>query len=115
MDKNKRKVGALYEEKAVEYLCQHVYSILERNYRNRSGEIDIIAKCGEYICFTEVKYRTTERYGSPLEAVDVRKQKQLRQVARYYLMCHGLGDDTACRFDVIAFSGEEIVHVENAF
>ena len=43
MDKNKRRIGALYEEKAVEYLCQHGYSILERNYRNRNGEIDIIA------------------------------------------------------------------------
>ena len=112
---NKRQVGSDYERQAAKYLGEKGMSILEMNYHNRSGEIDIIAKDGEYICFIEVKYRTTNQYGSPLEAVDVRKQKQIRKVALYYLMKHGLSEWTPCRFDVIAFEGEEITHLENAF
>ena len=112
---NKRQMGTSYEIKAEEYLLQKGYKILERNFRNRSGEIDIIAKDGEYFCFVEVKYRTTNDFGSPLEAVDFRKQNQIRKVALYYLMKNKLSEWTPCRFDVIAFEGEKLTHVENAF
>ena len=83
---NKRQTGTSYEIKAEEYLLQNGYKILERNFRNRSGEIDIIAKDGEYFCFIEVKYRTTNDFGNPFEAVDYRKQNQIRKVANYYCM-----------------------------
>ncbi len=112
---NKRRVGSNYEQKAVAYLCENGYSILECNFRNRIGEIDIIAKKHEYICFIEVKYRTTNTYGNPLEAVNWHKQNQIRKVAQYYLMCHGHNEWTPCRFDVIAFEGEKMTHIENAF
>ena len=69
---NQRQLGSLYEERATEYLKTKGYRILERNFRNRMGEIDIIAKDGAYFCFIEVKYRTSNRYGSPLEAVGYR-------------------------------------------
>ena len=85
------------------------------NFRNRIGEIDIIAKDGEYICFIEVKYRTTNQWGSPFEAVNQRKQQQIRKVALYYLMRHGLHEWTPCRFEVIAFEGDKITHIVNAF
>ena len=112
---NKRQVGSNYEQLAAEYLKAKGMTILEMNYRNRGGEIDIIVKDGEYICFVEVKYRTTNRWGSPLEAVNYRKQQQIRKVALYYLMRHGLNEWTPCRFDVVAFEGDEITHIENAF
>lgn len=112
---NKRQMGTSYELKAEDYLREKGYKILETNFRNRSGEIDIIAKDGEYFCFVEVKYRTTNDYGSPLEAVDFRKQNQIRKVAMYYLMKNKLSEWTPCRFDVIAFEGEKMTHVENAF
>lgn len=112
---NKRKLGSNYEHKAVEYLSKKGYLILECNYRTRSGEIDIVAKDGECICFVEVKFRTTNMYGNPLEAVDNRKQKQIRKIASIYLMKHGLTEWTPCRFDVIAFAGENLTHIENAF
>lgn len=112
---NKRQTGAAYELKAEEYLLGNGYKILERNFRNRSGEIDLIAKKGGQIHFVEVKYRTTAMYGSPLEAVDFRKQNQIRKVAMYYLMKNKLSDWTPCQFDVIAFEGEEMTHIENAF
>lgn len=112
---NKRQTGTSYEIKAEEYLIKKGYKILERNFRNRSGEIDIIAKDGEYFCFVEVKYRTTNDFGSPLEAVDYRKQNQIRKVAMYYLMKNKLSEWTPCRFDVIGFEGEKMTHIENAF
>ena len=115
LSQNKRQTGAAYELKAEEYLLGNGYKILERNFRNRSGEIDLIAKKEEYICFVEVKYRTTSAYGSPLEAVDFRKQNQIRRVANFYLMKNKLSEWTPCRFDVIAFEGEKMTHIENAF
>ena len=115
LSQNKRQTGAAYELKAEEYLLGNGYKILERNFRNRSGEIDLIAKKDEQIHFIEVKYRTTAMYGSPLEAVDFRKQNQIRKVAMYYLMKNKLSEWTPCQFDVIAFEGEKMTHIENAF
>lgn len=112
---NKRQVGNDYEKRAATFLEDNGYKILEMNYRNRNGEIDIIAKDGEYICFVEVKFRSSMAYGSPLEAVDYKKQNQIRKVAIFYLMSHGLSEWTPCRFDVIAFVGEEMTYIENAF
>lgn len=115
LSQNKRQTGAAYELKAEEYLLGNGYKILERNFRNRSGEIDLIAKKDGVIRFVEVKYRTTSDFGSPLEAVDARKQNQIRKVAMYYLMKNKLSEWTPCQFDVIAFEGEEMTHIENAF
>ena len=115
LSQNKRETGTAYELKAEEYLLGNGYKILERNFCNRSGEIDLIAKKDGQIYFVEVKYRTTARYGSPLEAVDFRKQNQIRKVAMYYLMKNKLSEWTPCQFDVIAFEGEKMTHIENAF
>ena len=112
---NKRQTGTTYEIKAEEYLLEKGYQILERNFRNRSGEIDLIAKKDGQIHFVEVKYRTTRNFGSPLEAVGFRKQNQIRKVALYYLMKNKLNEWTPCQFDVIAFEGDEMIHLENAF
>lgn len=115
LSQNKRQTGAAYELKAEEYLLGNGYKILERNFRNRSGEIDLVAKKDGVIRFVEVKYRTTSDYGNPLEAVNARKQNQIRTVAMYYLMKNKLSEWTPCQFDVIAFEGEEMTHIENAF
>jgi putative endonuclease len=112
---NKRRIGSEYEQRAEQYLMEKGYRILERNFRNRMGEIDVIASQKGVIVFCEVKYRTSSAFGSPLEAVDWRKQNQIRKVAQFYLMCHGRSEWTPCRFDVIAFEGENMTHVENAF
>lgn len=113
--KNKRKIGAAYERLAADYLQKHGYEIVTFNYRIRMGEIDIIAKEGEYLCFVEVKYRSDDRSGSGLCAVDVRKQKTIIRVAQYYMMQHDLNEWTPCRFDVVSIDGEEITLIQNAF
>lgn len=112
---NKRQLGADKEEYAANYLIQQGYHILERNYRTRFGEIDIIAKEGEYLCFIEVKFRSGKTYGTGLDAVDYRKQTKIRQVANYYLMKSCYGEWTPCRFDIVAMEGEEIILLRNAF
>lgn len=115
LSQNKRATGTAYELKAEEYLLGSGYKILERNFQNRSGEIDLIVKKDGQIHFVEVKYRTTSTCGSPLEAVNFRKQNQIRKVAMYYLMKNKLSEWTPCQFDVIAFEGEKMTHLENAF
>ncbi len=112
---NRRKIGADYEKIAASYLEAHGYEILEYNYRNRTGEIDLVAKEGEYLCFVEVKYRKDTSQGSPLEAVTWRKQQNISRVAQHYLLTHGYGEQTPCRFDVVGITGDEIELVRNAF
>lgn len=112
---NKREIGASYEKIAADYLKKHGYEILEYNYRNRNGEIDLIAREGEYLCFVEVKYRKNGANGSPFEAVNRKKQKVISKVAKYYLLTHGDSEWTPCRFDVVGITGMEIELVQNAF
>lgn len=112
---NRRQIGASYEKLAAEYLTGNGYEILEYNYRNRTGEIDLVAKEGEYLCFVEVKYRKDTSMGSPLEAVNWKKQRNISKVAKYYLLTHGYSEWTPCRFDVVGITGNEIELVKNAF
>ena len=112
---NKRQLGTVYEQKAAAYLQQQGYEILECNFRCRLGEIDIIAREGEYLCCVEVKYRSGDGYGSPLEEVGVYKQRKIIKVAHYYMMRKRLGLYMPCRFDVIAIEKDQITLLRNAF
>lgn len=112
---NRRNTGAAYEQKAAEYLENLGWRILEKNFRCRTGEIDLIAKDGDTLVFAEVKYRRSRAYGNPAEAVDKRKQYRICRVADYYRMKHALSDAQSCRFDVVSVLGEEISLIRNAF
>ena len=89
------------ETLASNFLKENGYTILTRNYRRRSGEIDIIAMEGDYLVFIEVKTRTGTSHGHPLEAITLRKQRQISKVAQCYLAEKNLFD-TAARFDVVS-------------
>ncbi len=109
-----RKTGSSYEKIAGEYLALHGYEILEYNFRCRSGEIDIIAKDGEYLVFCEVKYRKNAQKGTPLDAITIEKQKKISKTALYYITTrHKSG--VSCRFDVIGILGDEIQLIKHAF
>lgn len=112
---NKRETGAAFEQRAVEFLQQKEVRILERNFRCRQGEVDIIGKHKDYVVFFEVKYRKDNQKGSPQEAVSFSKQKKICKVADYYRMIHKMGEFTAIRYDVIAICGEELTWIQNAF
>lgn len=93
-------LGEPGENVAAQFLEAHSFRILNRNFRTRSGEIDIIAQSGRTIVFVEVKTRSNTAYGQPAEYVTRRKQEKLLKAALYYL--HSLGqDDAPARFDVI--------------
>lgn len=113
---NKRKIGNHYEDIAADYLKSRGYKILSRNYRNRYGEIDIIAMYEQTLVYCECKYRSGERYGDPIDAVDERKQKKICRTALYHYSKFGYDKNMPCRFDVIGIYGDDIIrHVENAF
>ena len=102
---------------AADFLKEKGYKILEINYKNKIGEIDIIAKDGDYIVFVEVKSRLSEKFGHPLEAIDERKQQKIHAVASLYLMQHKKYN-SACRFDAVSILGyenQDITHIINAF
>ncbi len=113
-ERNKRRTGTRYEQAAGFFLEQIGYEVLEYNYRCRFGEIDIIAKDGICLVFCEVKYRSGREKGSPLEAVDNRKQQRIFRCASHYLAGRGL-EDVLCRFDVIGIEGTAVTHIKNAF
>ena len=117
MDKtNKRSTGSRYEDMAADYLIAKGYTILDRNFHDRTGEIDIIALSGEALVFVEVKYRSSAKTGDPLEAVDARKIQQIRRTALKYMHFKGYNpESTSIRFDCIGITGCGINHVENAF
>ena len=111
---NNRQTGSYYEKQAGEYLQTLGYRILEYNFRCRMGEIDIIARHGEYLVFCEVKYRSLADKGHPSEAVDMRKQRVISKCAAYYLMRKHM-IDIPCRFDVVSIENKEITLIQNAF
>lgn len=101
---------------AADYLKKQGLTILERNYRTRNGEIDIIAKVpGGPVVFTEVKFRAFTDAGLPEEAVDFAKQQNICRVSDYYRMQHHMNSDASVRFDVIAVEGDGIRWIQNAF
>lgn len=112
---NNRKKGNEYEDKACEYLKSLKYEILDRNFHGRGGEIDIIARDGNFLVFAEVKYRSSLKYGYPQEAVDYIKQNRIRGTARDYIFQKAISFRYSVRFDVIAILGEEITHIKDAF
>ena len=100
MPDSRQSLGKKGETLASNFLKENGYTILTRNYRRRSGEIDIIAMEGDYLVFIEVKTRTGTSHGHPLEAITLRKQRQISKVAQCYLAEKNLFD-TAARFDVV--------------
>ena len=111
---NKRKTGSRYEKQAAAFLEKQGVRILERNFFCRSGEIDLVARDGNYLVFVEVKYRATAVSGEAAAAVDIRKQRRISRAAQFYLLRYGYGEPP-CRFDVVAIDGEEIHWIRNAF
>ena len=104
---NTREIGNKYEDKSVETLVREAYKILERNYQNRFGEIDIIAEKNKEIVFIEVKYRKTSKFGYGYEAVDRRKIMKILKLANYYIQSKKY-QDYKIRFDCMSYLGDKL-------
>ncbi|MCI6610178.1 MAG: YraN family protein [Ezakiella sp.] len=116
MKQNNKIFGDLGEDMAVDLLKKKGYMILERNYRNKYGEVDIIALKDEFLVFVEVKARKNRMFGSPQEAVDDAKIKHIVDTADGFLQERAWHNVTV-RFDIveIVFDEKFIQHIENAF
>jgi putative endonuclease len=111
---SRREEGIRGEETAVRALRKQGYKILERNHRNKLGEIDVIAEDGDCLVFVEVKKRNTASFGEAVCSIDERKKRHLVRAALFYMKankCFG----RRVRFDVIGIDGERIKLVRNAF
>ena len=115
----RRQVGRFGEELAVRHLRGCGYAVLDRNWRCRDGELDIVARQGECVVFCEVKTRSGVRFGAPADAVGPDKARRLRRLA-----CRWLGEKrpayTEVRFDVISvwqspLGTARLEHLQGAF
>jgi len=120
MTRKRLALGKLGEKVSVEYLKKQGYQIVERNYRCRMGELDVIARDKDTLVFVEVRSRSTKRFGLPQESVGPAKQRKIRLLAEYYLQSLRQPLQKV-RFDVMALyfgpNGKllNINHIKNAF
>ncbi len=114
--------GQCGEDFAADYLKKNKYKIVSRNYKNKIGEIDIIAKDKENLVFIEVKTRSSEKFGTPAEAVTYYKKQKIVNAAKVYLSQNPT--ELNIRFDIVevygVFDGERFVcekinHFEQVF
>ena len=117
-----RETGVLGETLALRYLVGKGYEVLERNYRTRHGEIDLILRGEDVLVFVEVKARRGSGFGDPLEAVTPHKQARIRLMAEAYLAERGtdfVEEFEEIRFDAVGIlvggGANEVRHVEDAF
>jgi putative endonuclease len=107
--------GALAEEAAAEFLTGRGFRLLERNYRCRFGEIDLIMSDGRTLVFVEVRYRRNNSFGGAVASITGAKREKLLRAARHYMAARN--EFPACRFDAVLLSGDtqELEWIENAF
>jgi len=119
VSKSHINLGKRGEDLATAYLQKKGFQIVVRNYRQKTGEVDIIAKDKKTFVFIEVKTRSSLLYGQPFEAVTTKKQAQLNRIALDYMTRNKINNHAA-RFDVISILIEknknpEIEHLQNCF
>jgi putative endonuclease len=107
------ELGRIGEEKAINFLKEKGYHILAQNYRYRKDEIDIIAQLGKLLVFVEVKARKNNYYGYPEEFVNKSKARNVIRAAQNYIITKNWV--AKIRFDIIAITGNDLVHFEDAF
>jgi len=116
---NRKAIGDKGEKRALIFLVEQGFNILETNYRSKVGEIDIIAGRKNLIAFIEVKTRQSSRFGNPEEAVNRKKMRKIIKTAKYYLLVNNLYDKSDVRFDVLSIKeykqDVKIEYFENAF
>ena len=114
MPDHRRAMGAAGEERAARWYRARGYQVLARNWRCRDGELDLVVARGRTLVVVEVKARRTDRFGAPVEAVTVAKQRRIRHLAMRYLEATGARPGRI-RFDVVSILGGRLEVVEGAF
>ncbi|HFZ8996081.1 TPA: YraN family protein [Citrobacter freundii] len=111
-----KQSGDVWEGAARRWLERKGLRFIAANFRGRSGEIDLIMQDKKTIVFVEVRYRRSARFGDAAASVTRSKQHKLLQTARLWLARHNGSFDTVdCRFDVVAFTGNDVEWLQDAF
>jgi putative endonuclease len=105
-------IGQAGEDAALDYLKQRGLTLVERNFRCKGGEIDLIMQDGDALVFVEVRKRADKLYGGAAASITPAKQKRLIVAAQHYLRRYRM--PPVCRFDVIAIDGDETAWLRNA-
>ena len=113
-DRSRQAFGRWAEDLAARTYRRRGYAVIDRNWRCRHGEIDLIVGRAGIVVFAEVKARASGRHGSAASAVDHRKQQRLRRLAGSWLAVHPVGR-VEIRFDVVAVDGVRLEIIEAAF
>ncbi|MBV6509194.1 MAG: hypothetical protein JJLCMIEE_02262 [Acidimicrobiales bacterium] len=111
----RRALGAAGEEVAARWYGRRGYAVLDRNWRCREGEIDLVLRKGHEIVFCEVKTRTSGAFGHPVEAVTTAKQRRLRRLASAWLSERAPFRPASIRFDVATILAGHLQVFEAAF
>jgi putative endonuclease len=115
-DESTRARGLRAEDRAADHLSDCGLEILARNVTAAGAELDLIARDGETIVFVEVRKRSNDRLGHPLETIDARKQARIRRGATGWLIARGLWEQVAVRFDAVAIVGDDRIEwLKDAF
>ena len=101
--------GAAAEQLAADYLARRGLAVIERNFRVRGGEIDLICRDGQTTVFVEVRLRSRGDFGGAAASITAAKQARLIVAARHWLLRHG---ETPCRFDCVLLDGPDTPAVE---
>ena len=107
-------IGDTGEDKAIECLKKNGYRIVKRNFKNKLGEIDIVAYDKDVLVFIEVKTRSSDFFGLPREAVNLQKQRKIRMVAVSFIKQYRLLDKP-CRFDVVEVMPDNVEIIQDCF
>jgi putative endonuclease len=120
MNRNKRK-GLHYENQARSYLAQHGLVLLKQNYHCRFGEIDLIMLQQEVVCFIEVKFRNSMRFGGAVSSISAQKQKKIVKTALFFIAQNEKLKHHSIRFDALLIQqrpdskSTDINWIQNAF
>ncbi|HGO5853527.1 TPA: YraN family protein [Mannheimia haemolytica] len=105
----KRQQGSFYEQKARVFLESQGLRFVAANQAFKGGELDLIMQDGQTVVFVEVRQRKSNRFGSAVESIDYRKQQKWQNAANMWLLKQNQSLETAnCRFDVVAFEGNQM-------
>ncbi len=108
-------LGRWGEDRVVRWYRRHGFEILERNWRSRHGELDVIVRRGPVVAVCEVKTRSSNAFGTPAEAVDWQKQRRIRRLAAQWLSEQERKGAVKLRFDVAEVVGRDLRVIESAF
>jgi len=120
MSDTRKQLGNQGEDLALVHLEALGMQLVDRNYRWRGGEIDLIMRDGAVLVFVEVRSKSAAAHGSPLETINYKKRRQIERCARQYLAHKKVSADICCRFDAVgvllpANGQPEIHYVRDAF